>query len=270
MSVKELTPAQKRQEWANKFSRKYGQYWLVYLALAFTATLSFISGTLLPFTPDENGYFAVTVGGIFAAIYYSIGFVMNGELAANYWFDKLTDHDKDNTPQKAIAIVMLVLSIGVSLMTALSAAAEIAFLLGVLSEFRQFPEWAQEWIVWSIPTILIINAVSGMAFKAMSDEAAAERSANAIIREARQEIHKSRQDARAEYWRSNAPRIAKELGEMEAQQEIEAYAVRLKKPTPDTNAPKQPAPAQMPAMTAHASTVTDHVPTANPTPGADK
>lgn len=226
----ELTPAQKRKEAANRIYQKYGEHWLVYAALAFTATLSFVSGLILPFTPDAQGNFSVTVGGMLAAIYYSVGFVTNGEFAANYWFDKLTDHDKDNTPQKAIAVAMLTLSVGVSLTTALAAAAEIAFLLGVLTEFRQFPTWAQEWIVWSIPVMWTLHAVAGMGFKSFSDEAAAEREARSVIRQAKQEISKARVDAKAQYWKDNAASIAKQLGEMEAQKEIEDFAVRLKKP----------------------------------------
>jgi len=238
----DLTPAQKRQEATNKFIRKYGQYWLVYAALTFTAVLSFTSGLILPFTPDEFGMFTITFGGVLAGLYYSLGFTTNGELAANYWFDKLTDHDKDNTPQKIIAGLMLAISIGVSLTTALAAAAQIAFLLGALAEFRQFPVWAQEWVVWSIPTMWTMNAVAGMAFKALSDEASAERDANAIIRTAKQEISKSRMDAKADYWRKNAPDIARKLGEMEAQAEIDAYAVRLNNPRQNTpqNAPRTP------------------------------
>ena len=263
MTTNELTPAQKRKEVANRIYQKYGQYWLVYAALAFTATLSFISGLILPFTPDASGILVVTVGGIFAAIYYSVGFVTNGEAAANYWFDKLTDHDKDNTPQKVVATVMLVISIAVSLTTALAAAAEIAFLLGVLDEFTQFPSWAQEWIVWSIPTMWTVNAVAGMAFKAMSDEAAAERNANAIIREAKQTINKARIDAKANYWKVNAPEIARRLGVMEAEKEIADYAVRLSKPTP------QPAANAAPANAVYASAVEDHLAdmTVNPTDG---
>lgn len=247
----DLTPAQKRQEATNKFIRKYGQYWLVYAALTFTAVLSFTSGMILPFTPDEYGYFAITFGGVLAGLYYSIGFTTNGELAANYWFDKLTDHDKDNTPQKIVAGLMLTISIGVSLTTALAAAAQIAFLLGALAEFRQFPAWAQEWVVWSIPTMWTLNAVAGMAFKAWSDEASAERDANAIIRTAKQEISKSRMDAKADYWRKNAPDIARKLGEMEAQAEIEAYSIRLKQPNPNRPQAPQNAPVTSFASNTH-------------------
>lgn len=230
--MNELTPAQKRVDSYNEFSRKYGQHWLVYMALAFTATLSFVSGLILPFTPDANGYFAVTFGGMLTALYYSVGFISNGEGAANYWFGKLTDHDKDNTAQKIIAGIMLTLSVAVSLITALAAASQIAFLLGVLTEFQAMPTWAQEWVVWSIPSMWTAHAVAGMAFKALSDEAAAERDANSVIRAAKLSITRERVDARAEYWKKNASTVARQLGELEARKEIEDYSVKLNMPTP--------------------------------------
>jgi len=223
-----LSPAQKRVDAMNEFSRKYGQHWLVYLTLIFTASLSFVSGLILPFTPDKSGFITISLGGVLTAIYYSVGFVTNGEGAANYWFDKLTDHDKDNTAQKVIAGLMLALSVGVSLVTALAAAAQIAFLLGVLTEFQSMPTWAQEWVVWSIPTMWTLHAVSGMAFKALSDEAAAERDANSVIRSAKQEITRARVDAKANYWKQHAPEVARQLGELEAQNEIDLFAVKLK------------------------------------------
>lgn len=263
--MNELTPSEKRKETANRIYQKYGQYWLVYAALAFTATLSFFSGLILPFTPDKNGMVALTFGGILAAIYYSVGFVTNGEAAANYWFDKLTDHDKDNTPQKVIAWLMLVISVAVSLTTALAAAAEIAFLLGVLKEFQQFPSWAQEWIVWSIPTMWTINAVSGMAFKALSDEAENERAARARIRQAKAKITETRVNAKAKYWEDNAEGIARQLGEMEAQKEIEDFAIRLKTKNTSQVTPRAP-------QTAFASSTPDYIPEVkeNPTQAADK
>jgi hypothetical protein len=97
-----------------------------------------------------------------------------------------------------------------------------------------------------------LNAVSGMAFKAFSDEADAERSANAVISAAKLEITTRRVDARAKYWRDNAADIADRLGQMEAQSEIAKYAVKLNIAPPpmtanaatvqgETLAPKDPA-----------------------------
>lgn len=225
--MKEMTPAQKRIEKRNEFMAKYGQHWLVYFALFSTASLSFISGIILPFTPDESGVFYLSFGGVLTGLYYAAGFVTNGEFSANYWFDKITDHDEDNTVQTYIAYGMLALSVIVSLVTALAAASQIAFLMGALSEFTAIPSWAQEWVVWSIPSMWTVNAVCGMLFKTLSDEAAAEREAKRIIREARQKILRDKANARAAYWQQKAPEIARRLGEQEAQSEIDIMSVKL-------------------------------------------
>jgi hypothetical protein len=237
---KELTPAQKRKARLHDFNQRYGQYWLIYSALICTAALSFVSGMVLPFRPDDNGNVVLTFGGIALALYFGVGFVSNGEGAAGFWFEKLTDHDKDNNPQKWIAGIMLAASVIVSLVTSLAAAAQLAFLLGVLSEFQEIPVWAQDWIVWSIPTMWIANAVSGMAFKAVSDEADAEREANSIIREAKLEVKRARENARANYWKENATAIFTRLGELDAEDEINTHAARLNGRQP-ANKPLTPA-----------------------------
>jgi len=243
--MNELTPAQQRIADKNEFQRKYGQHWLVYAALILTATLSTSAGLLMPFQPDANGYVLFTVPRLIAAIFYAIGFLTTGELAANYWFEKLTDRDKDNTTQKYIAIIALFAAVVTSLVTSLAAGAMVAFMLGVLDAFQIMPVWAQEWIVWAIPTMWIMHAVAGMAFKATSDEAVADRNAASIISAVKSQIVMDKANARAEYWKANAPRIAQELGKLEAEHEIDAYSVKLNKkpqqpmrPAYAANAPK--------------------------------
>lgn len=226
--AEQLTPAQQRVESRNEFQRKYGQYWLVYAALIFTAVLSASAGLLLPFRPDKGGFIIVTIPRIIAALFYALGFLTTGELAANYWFEKLTDHDKDNTTQKVIAIVMLGSAIVTSLVTSLAAGAMVAFMLEVLDAFSVMPIWAQKWVVWAIPTMWVMHAVGGMIFKAVSDESVADRDAASIIRDVKLKIVKDKADARAEYWKENAGNIARQLGELEGQKEVDDYTVRLK------------------------------------------
>jgi len=225
--MSELTPAQKRKSNANEFQRKYGQYWLVYAALIFTAVLSASAGLLLPFQPDATGYILVTLPRIIAAIFYAIGFLTTGELASNFWFEKLTDHDKDNTGQKVIAILMLTVAVITSLVTSLAAGAMIAYMLDVLETFQVMPIWAQKWVVWAIPIMWVAHAVSGMAFKAVSDEATADRDAASVIRDVKNTIIREKAEARADYWKVNASTIAKQLGELEGRKEVEDYTVRL-------------------------------------------
>jgi len=225
--MNELTPMQKRAFKREVFQQKIGQYWLVYVALIGTGIMSFTSGILLPFPPDENGVATITVGGIFAAIFYATGFLTTGELAANFWFDKLTDHDKDNRIQVGIGVTMLVVAIATLLTTSLAAGAFIAYWLGIMEQFAVLPIWAQKWVVWAIPALWVSHLVAGIAFKALSDEAEADRDARATIREARVSIAKQKAVAKAEFWKTNATTIAQQLGELEAQEEIERYSQKL-------------------------------------------
>ena len=227
MNNNELSISQKRAMKRAEFMRRFGQYWYVYAALAGTATLSFVSGLLMPFQPDVNGNIVITFGGVLAAFYYSIGFLTTGEGASYFWFDKLTDQDPDNGIQKAAAILMLSVSVVTSFVTALAAGSFIAFYLGVFNEFFIMPGWAQKWVVFAIPTMWVLHFVAGTVFRYVSEESEYEREAKSIIREAQNQMVKSKARAKAEYWKQNAPDLANKLGKMEAQDELDAYSAKL-------------------------------------------
>ena len=203
-------------------AERYGRYWLVYVGLAVTAGLSVFAGMSLPF---KDGY--VTFWRIIAALYYAAGFVATGEGAAYFWFDKLTDRDEDNKTQIMVAWTMLLISVATILTTALAAGSFIAYYLGAMEIFTTLPYWAQEWIVWAIPVLLIVHMVSGMLFRAVSDEAAAEREMKVRIRLSKEKVQEEKMNARANYWENHAPDVAKQLGELEAQEEIARYRAKL-------------------------------------------
>lgn len=225
--MSDLTPQQKRQIQKQEFKRKFQKYWLVYVALICTSILSAISGFLLP-SEAKDGIIKITVITFFAGIYYAAGFLTNGEGAAYFWFDKLTDHDPDNTKQIWIASIMLGVSVLTIVITASAAASFLAYAIGALSEFQIMPRWAQVWVVWAIPVLWVVNLAAGMAFRSLSDEAEAERIANAKIREIQQNISFNKANAKAEYWQKNAPDLARQLGELEAQDEIDNMKVHIK------------------------------------------
>ena len=223
----EMTVQEKRQYKRNEFKRKFGQYWLIYIALFGTGTLSSLSGLFLPFRPDAQGVVNITFWLALSSVYYIIGFLSTGEGAGYFWFDKLTDHDKDNTIQQWIAGIMLFVAIVTILITSLAGGAFIAYWLGALPQFQLLPTWAQKWVVWAIPALWVAHAVAGMAFKALSDEAEAERDAQGIIRDAQQKILRDKANAKAEFWKTKAPDVARQIGEMEAQDEIDNFAIKL-------------------------------------------
>jgi MFS family permease len=198
------------------------RYWVVYLALLVTAGMSSFAGLALPF---EDG--VITLGRILAGLFYASGFIVTGEGVAYFWFGKLTDADADNKPQIRIAVLMLITSIASITATTLAAGSFIAYYLGVLSRFEVLPYWAQGWIVWAIPVLLVLHMVTGMTFRALSEEAKAERDMNARIRQTKDDIAEKMMDAKAEFWDVHAPTLARDLGRLEAREEIEKYSARL-------------------------------------------
>lgn len=224
--MSEMTPQQKRAYNRQQFKDKFQRFWIIYVALFGTGLLSSISGFLLP-AQVTNGNFVFSVSTLLVGTFYAVGFLSNGEGAAYFWFDKLTDYDEDNSWQIAIAVIMLFVSVFTILMTTLAAGSFIAYWVGALTDFNVLPFWAQSWVVWSIPALWVMQITTGTAFKALSDEAAAERATKAVIRGITQNIQKDKAKARENYWRDNAPDLARQLGEREAQKEIRLYEAQL-------------------------------------------
>jgi predicted lipoprotein with Yx(FWY)xxD motif len=227
MSDNQMTSKQRKELAKKEFYRKFGRYWLLYGALLFTGILSFIGGLMLPFMkPDVN--VPLTWGTAGAGLFYALGFLLIGEGAANFWFDRVTDQDPDNNTQKLIAGVMIAVSVLVSASTALATSYIIAYWVGVFDAFLTIPVWAQKYIAIAVPVVMVINAVAAIIFKSVSDEAAAERDANAVIRQAENEAREARSTARANWVKANAPRLAQEMGEMEAENDLDALRAKIR------------------------------------------
>jgi hypothetical protein len=226
MSEQAMTSKQKKELKKQEFQRKFGRFWLIYLALFFTAVLSFISGLLLPFMKPGVDV-PLNWGTALSAIMYGLGFLIIGEGAAFFWFERVTDQDPDNNGQMITAGLMIAVSVITSVTTALAASYIIAFWVGVFDTFTGIPEWAQKWIAISIPVMMVAHVVAGIIFKSISDEAASDRDANAEIVRARNEMAEARAKARAAWWRNNAPALAQQIGEMEAEDELDALRAKL-------------------------------------------
>lgn len=230
---------QRRAFEAAEFKRKYSRYYMVYIALVGTGFLSGITGLLLPFTQNTEG--AQAIVSTIAGLYFAIGFLTNGEIAANYWFGKLTDHDPDNNKQIYIAVASLALSVTVSLVTALASSLLIAYWLNIFPAFSGVPDWAQVWIVDVIPIMWVYNAVAGIAFKALSDEAQMDRMSKAYIREKENELKELKEEAKVKWWQDNAVGLYEEQGRREAEEEVKRrFNSRVVSYAKDTEKPNLP------------------------------
>jgi hypothetical protein len=227
MENRQMTSKQKKDRDAQEFQRKYGRYWLLYAALGFTGILSFIGGLMLPFMkPDVNVPFTWGTAG--AGLFYALGFVLIGEGAANFWFERVTDSDPDNNQQKWIAGIMITASVLVSASTALATSYIIAYWVGVFDAFLTIPVWAQKYIAIAVPVMMVAHAVAGIIFKAVSDEAASERDSKAAIRKAMNEAAEAEARAESDYIVANAPSLAHQMGEMKARAKLESLQAQIR------------------------------------------
>jgi hypothetical protein len=222
----EMTNKQKKQMQAEEFKRKYSRYWMVYWGLFFTAALSFICGLVLPFMREDIDV-PLNWGTAMISAFYALGFLTIGEGAFNFWFDKITDSDPDNSTQKKIAATMIAVSAIVSLSTALATSYIIAWYIKIFDAFLQIPAWAQKYIAIAIPTVIVLNVVMGVWFKWVSDEAFSERETNARIREAQNNAIQAQANARAAYIEANAPILAQQMGQIEAQDMLDALQAQI-------------------------------------------
>lgn len=226
MESQEMTTKQKKKLAADDFKRKYARYWMIYWGLFFTAALSFLCGVVLPYMRTDVTV-SLSWGTALISMFYSLGFLTVGEGAFNFWFDKITDSDPDNNIQKWIAGGMIALSAAVSLSTAIATSYIVTWWIGIFDKFLEIPAWAQKYIAIVIPVMIVVNVVAGVAFKWVSDEAFNERETNEIIREAESDARRIQAQARADYIAANAPKLARQMGEIEAQDALDAMKARI-------------------------------------------
>jgi hypothetical protein len=222
----ELTNKQKKQLSAEEFKRKYSRWWLLYWGLFFLASLSFLCGIILPFMRDDITV-QLTWATAFVSMYYAFGFLSVGEGSFKFWFDKVTDSDPDNNGQKIIAGIMLLVSGAISLSTAIATANIIAWWIGVFDTVVRIPPWAQKYIMLVIPIGIVANIAAAVLFRWVSDEAYSERQTNATIREAKNNALQTQAQARADFIAANAPILAQQMGEIEAQEQLDALQAQI-------------------------------------------
>jgi uncharacterized Tic20 family protein len=201
----------------------FKRFWLLYIALFGTAILSMFAGIYLGLNPDENGYFNVTATNIVFALFYAGGFFVTAEGATLFWETKYVFHDvdkdgKSNNWQVNTALVALVVSVLTVIATGLAAADFLAVWRGNLDTFTNVQEWAQGWVVWSIPALLVFHAVCSIVYWYHSAESELDRWKNQQRRQTQSMMAEVEAQAWADEYKALAPELARKKGAALARQ----------------------------------------------------
>lgn len=212
--------AKEKQDKAIKNRAKwlpFKKFWLLYVALFGTGILSAFAGIYLGLSPDEKGYFDMSITNVGFALYYAIGFLATAEGATLFWETKYVYHDVDkdgkkNKFQVNTAAIALGVSIIAVIITGLAAADFLAVWRGKLDTFVSIPGWAQGWVVWAIPVLFVFHAVSAIAYWYNSAEAALDRWKTQNQRQTQANMAQVEADAWIEEYKRISPELAKQKG----------------------------------------------------------
>ena len=226
-SFNEIQEKERKEKETKKNKRRaawlpFQKYWLLYLALIFTAILSAFAGVYIGFAPDSTGsiHYENTfdlIRRVFFALFYMIGFVATAEGATLYWESKLIFHDvnaegKTNDTQIKTARIALIVSIATIIATGLASARFLTTWLGSLTAFATVPLGAQEWVVWSIPILLVFHVITSILYWYNSEEARLERWQSDIQRQTKASNAQIKSDAWKLTYESVAPELARQQG----------------------------------------------------------
>lgn len=243
----------------------FARYWILYLFLALTAILSSFAGVYIGIAPDSTGQIMFidswdAARRVFFAILFLSCFVLTAEGATLFWETKLVYHDvdengKSNKVQLNTAKIALGVSIFTVIITGLAASRFIAAWAGSLSAFVTVPKAAQEWVVWSIPLLLVYHAASAILYWYHSADAKLSRYKNQVIRQTQAQMSQIESAAFIEEYQKTAPELARKRGIERARQMAEDdFYHREVAEGKDLNGdgqigrPIQRHPAAMPAM----------------------
>jgi hypothetical protein len=163
--------AEKKSPWFAEFRTDRATYVLMAVSGIFTAMLGLILG-LAPYRNpgDESIWFHDDFLHITVAIIYSVAFVMVTEAAFLIAKNKFHTREEGNPTQQNTMIFMMVVA-GISIVgTGWAGAMVGASVLGFLTEFKDIPPGAQEWVVRVIPVLLALYAYLLTAYKLSSEE----------------------------------------------------------------------------------------------------
>lgn len=270
------------QEQSESFKRSFkdlSEHPLLYIALVISGLLSLFAGVAIGLgVRVEDGIVTAKVNApnIFAAILYGASFPIFFEYALANWLKKFLMREPDNNIQMWTSGIMIFLTFIGTCVTAYSASDVIATAFGFFKSFQEIPPSVQKWIVYAVPTMLMLNVAAGEMYRQFSQESVLRRQAEMSLREAQvdadMEVRLAQMNAQksiavhaanayAEKAKGEVKEIGNQRGSDKWKKDRETYL-----PTPA--APSANAPAQQVAFAANTQNYIEDL-SVNPTDGQE-
>jgi hypothetical protein len=165
--------AEKKSPMFAEFKTDKATYTIMGISAVFTALLGVILG-LAPYRNEIDGRQVITFNTDILhwtiAIVYAVAFVTVTEAAFMIAKNKFHTREEGN-PWQSVSMFLMMLFAGISIVgTGYSGGVVGASVLGFLTEYRDIPAGAQEWVVKVIPVLLFVYAALLTTYKLKSDE----------------------------------------------------------------------------------------------------
>jgi hypothetical protein len=215
-----------QKEKARRDYKEFFEHPLLYVALIASGLLSALAGLSVGLgVKMENGNMQahLDIGHIFFASLYFLLFPYFFEYGLYNWSHKFLHREPNNNIQFWTASVMSVVTFIGTAITAYSAMDVLVTAGGFFDTFTEIPPNVQGWIAFAIPTMILLNIVSGEVYRQFTTSAILMRSANISLKEdqmaadleiklAKVAVEKDIAIAQAEEYSKRATAEAPELG----------------------------------------------------------
>lgn len=181
--------AKKTDASREKTRREYKEFFdhpLLYVALIASGFLSALAGLAIGLGVHMNGaeiLATVDVAHVFFGVLYMILFPYFFEFGLANWLHKFLHREPNNTTQFWTSLVMIVITFIGTAITAYSAMDVLVTAGGFFDSFQSIPAGVQRWIAFSLPTMFLLNIVSGELYRQFTVEAILKRAAFMELRE---------------------------------------------------------------------------------------
>jgi hypothetical protein len=166
---------EKKSPWFAEFKTDKATYVFMAVSGVFTGILGLILGLAPerqtdPVTGATSIFFHTDFLHWTIAIVYALAFIAVTEMAFLVAKNKFHTREQGNMTQQNTMLVMMALSIVSIIGTGYAGGAIGASVLGFLSEFRDIPANAQEWVVKVVPVLIALYGGLLTTYKLASDE----------------------------------------------------------------------------------------------------